>query len=86
MSGSSRADNAEVEGAGVGVPERLLVHVLNVDRLPEYVQLVVVFSLSEVLSEHVLHLWRLLRISALLDSDERDGDVDAQVLHAKEPS
>ena len=52
----SRADSAAVDGAGVGVTERLLVHELIVDLLAEGVYPVVGFSLSEVSSEYVKHL------------------------------
>lgn len=70
---------------GVGVTGRLLVHVLSVDRVTENVY--PVFSLSDVDSEEVAHLLkRLRRISALRESEDREGDEELQVLHEKEPS
>ena len=81
------ADSAAVDGTGVGVTEWLLVHVLIVDWLAEGVYPAVMFSLSEVSSEHVKHLLQyLLWISALLGNDNHNGDVGVQVLHEKEPS
>ena len=87
LSQRSRTDNAAVDAAGIGVAEQLLVHVLIMDRLAEGVYPDVVFSLSGVSSEHVKHLlYCLLRISALLDNEDHDGDMGVHVLHTKEPS
>ena len=87
LSRRSRTDNAAVDAAGVGIAEQLLVHVLIMDRLAKGMYPDIVFSLSGMSSEHVKHLlYRLLQISALLDNEDRDGDVGVHVLHTKEPS
>ena len=82
-----RTNNVAVDAVGIGVAEQLLVHVLIVDRLAKGVYPDIIFSLSGMSSEHVKHLlYRLLRISALLDNEDHDGDVGVHVLHTKEPS